>query len=515
MSVLKGDFIVKTRTTILHTAVTAALLATATASFGGTLTGTSITFATQNFGATAPTTTAVDLGTVTYTFSTPGGIVINDGGVINIYFRLDNAKFVTGQVVTGDFSGTAVTGLLLTKTSVTLSTDKKTAVLTLTNGTGGNVTIGVGSTITFNPQNDGIDNVNTTLNSASGTVGFTASASVLAANADATSLPADVDGGVASSLTMATAASGITGTAVASSDSGFATVETKRIDLTATTPSTVFTPASGSATNTSVNTKVNLGSVTYTNGTAKQVDGSTAYSIAANASGMTVTATPGSGAWPIGATLRLYDTADCSTTAASAASAAVTSGTATSSITLTKTSGGGLPTTATPVYVCLTVDGTNTISQFTPSITAALTKTVATESTDSVAATNLYALRYNGSQVDVATYIPAAENSAGYSSFIRIINDGSVAAAPTVSVINPSTGAVTTLGTLPSLAAGAAITYTNTELEAAVGAVTGTAPYRPRLRITAPASSMKVQSFIMDPARTFNEVSSQASSTAN
>jgi alpha-tubulin suppressor-like RCC1 family protein len=111
----------------------------------------------------------------------------------------------------------------------------------------------------------------------------------------------------------------------------------------------------------------------------------------------------------------------------------------------------------------------------------------------------------SGSSADVRTYIPAANAAGGYASFIRVINTGTTATPVTVVVIDGATGAVGTAGQLTaSLPAGAAVTYTAQQVETALGRAIPAAD-RSRIRVTASASTLEVQSFMSNPGGVITE----------
>ena len=151
---------------------------------------------------------------------------------------------------------------------------------------------------------------------------------------------------------------------------------------------------------------------------------------------------------------------------------------------------------------------TNTIliPSTTPALVTTIVGTSAATSSLVSASTALYPLVNNGALIRVNTYLPAS--SVGYSSFIRVINTGSVAAAVSASVVDQVTGTAGTAAVIiPTLAAGGSTTLTAAQLEASVGVI-GTAANRPTLQITAP-SSLAVQSFMLSPNGTFTLVSGQ------
>jgi alpha-tubulin suppressor-like RCC1 family protein len=111
----------------------------------------------------------------------------------------------------------------------------------------------------------------------------------------------------------------------------------------------------------------------------------------------------------------------------------------------------------------------------------------------------------SGSSADVRTYIPAANASAGYASLIRVINTGTTTTPVSVAVIDGTTGAVGTAGQLTaSLPAGAAITFTAQQVETALGQALP-AGDRSRIRVTATASTLDVQSFMSNPGGVITE----------
>jgi len=493
------------RNAIARTLIASAVLAVVGSAYaGGTLTQpTAFVVATQNFGATSTAAAEVLPGTVSYTFGTTGGIVLNNNGVINVYLRLANGALFTAAPSTGDFAGTVITGLGLTKTSTTLSTDGTTAVITLTNSTGGNVTIGVGGTLTWTPAaTRGVKNVNTVLNTVGNTVSATASASVLAAAVNSATLPADVDG-PATTSTIATAASAYTGSVTAG---GTTTPETQKIDVTAATTQTIMT----SGVNTTSTTKINFGSFKFTDATtpAQLASNAGAYNvagvIAASATSTGVVANGNFAAAGVtggnGSMTLTTDTA-CATPTAAGSAGVLSAGN-----TVATWTGVTTAASAANTFVCMTVSTTAgkivAIPPTTPALTATLAPIAATGAS-TTATGNLYPLVLNGATVDVRSYIPAA--ATGYSSYIRIVNTGSASAIISAALIDETTGVAGTSASLGTLASGAAKTFTAAQIEAATGAVLATA--RPRLRITAPSSALQVQSFMSSPSGVFTDMS--------
>jgi hypothetical protein len=111
------------------------------------------------------------------------------------------------------------------------------------------------------------------------------------------------------------------------------------------------------------------------------------------------------------------------------------------------------------------------------------------------------------------SYIPAS--TPGYGGYLRVINTSNVATPVNVSVIEGASGMVGAAGGLTSLLpAGAAVTYTASAIEQALGySIAGTS--RPRVRI-ATQSPVEVQSFMSNPGNIFTQLSgAQTGSTVD
>jgi hypothetical protein len=266
-------------------------------------------------------------------------------------------------------------------------------------------------------------------------------------------------------------------------------VETQKVDLLAATPGSRFTAPGAASSNANTNLTVNLGSVTFTDNSATQAitDGATDYTTTLRGTVDSIAGTV-TGSFKTGSSMTLASNNTCLT-----ALTAGGTGTLNSGLTTFTFSGGTL--TTAPNYICLTVPTTSTaIPLGTPTASFTFTKTTTTDAA-TTATGNLYTLAYNGSQVDVRNYVPAALVPSGFTQYVRVINTGTVSADVTAAVIDDVTGVVGTAATvITGLAAGASRTLTGTQIEAAVGSVTSTA--RPRLRITAPTNGMDVQSFV-------------------
>jgi len=116
-----------------------------------------------------------------------------------------------------------------------------------------------------------------------------------------------------------------------------------------------------------------------------------------------------------------------------------------------------------------------------------------------------------GSTIDVRSYVPAT--TTGYTSYIRVINTGAIAAPVTVALLDDVTGSVSATATLiASLPANAATTLLSSQVEAALGMQIPTAS-RPRIRISSTAD-LRVQSFLLQPGGAFNEISDASSGTS-
>lgn len=478
----------KKRNVVLHTAIAAAVLAMAGASSAGTLSG-STTFATELFGA-GSTVLALRPTVLTYTFSTPGGIVLNPSGAVNVYVRLSGgATLAAGAPAAGVTAGSVVTGLGLTATASAVSTDGTTFVVTLTNNTLANVTIGVGSTLTWTPAAGAV-----ITNTSAGAVSVQGSASVLAANLNAVALPADVDGGVSNVLVWTNTAEAITSALAASSAFPFnagGVAETTRIDLTVASAGSRFTNAAPFPNaNASSTTMVNLGGFRFSETAGNQflIDGATDYTLAGRSTANTFAGT-------VVGSFKTGSTANVTTDVTCAAGTVLGTATLNAGLTTFTWTGGALPIAGTNYYVCMTVPATvGAIPMTAPTANFTFTKTAATDVADSVAGT-LYNLQQNGATVTVRNYMPAAF-APGFSQVIRLINTGASTAQMSVAVADDTTGVTGASALIGSpVAAGGVLRLSQAQIEAVVGAVSTTA--RPRLVFTAPTSSMEAQSLML------------------
>ncbi|MCA3218775.1 MAG: hypothetical protein ING59_09505 [Burkholderiales bacterium] len=153
------------------------------------------------------------------------------------------------------------------------------------------------------------------------------------------------------------------------------------------------------------------------------------------------------------------------------------------------------------VFVCYTVaGGSNTIPTTQFAVSGSLTAISAAPSTttSALASTNIYNLTLNGSQVDIRNYVP--NNTSGWISAYRIITTGAVSAAVTGQFIGVD-GALVGTGNVivGNLVSGGVAVVSAAQIEAAIGAISATGGVGPRLRITAPTDSLRVQAFACQP----------------
>lgn len=482
----------KRNNVILHAAVASALLGMAGGAQAGVVSATAVTFATELFGSTATATNVlIKPPAATYTYNTPGGIVINPTGVIYGYLRLTGGTF--NSVASANITfGAGISGLAAT--AVATSTDSTTLRVTITNTTTVNQVIGVGGTMIWTPTVGAVAGANSSLATAGGTITIQGSMSSTSSSPNTgTALPADLDNGASNTVSIANAGAAITA-AVAASNT-FAIKETQQVDLLATAPGTRFTTPGAAASNTNSATAVNLGSVTFTDVASRvQADGATLYTIATRGTANTTSGTV-TGVFKASSTSTLTTDVNCTTVIATGSAGVLN--TALTTFTYTAAT---IPTTAVPFYVCLTVPAnTVQIPLGTPTASFTFTKTTTTDAANT-AAGNLYTLAYNGSQVDVRNYVPAANT--GWSTILRIVNTGTVTANVSGAFITEA-GVVGTSGTIVSnLVSGGAATVTSSQIEAVLGAQTAAA--RPRVRVSAPTNGMDVQTYVFTPSGQFS-----------
>lgn len=288
------------------------------------------------------------------------------------------------------------------------------------------------------------------------------------------------------------------------SSSTLTTPETARVNVAATPALTAFLDAqTGDVTGQAANGPVNLGRVRVTNtaGIQVEVGGSTAVSFANSATqALTLTVT---GSFGSGSSVYVSTSASCGASPGLGAltqNAGRTSASTTVSIAnavITDPAEGG----SKDVFVCYTVaGGSNTIPTTQFAVSGSLTAISAAPSTttSALASTNIYNLTLNGSQVDIRNYVP--NNTSGWISAYRIINTGAVSAAVTGQFIGVD-GALVGTGNVivGNLVSGGVAVVSAAQIEAAIGAISATGGVGPRLRITAPTDSLRVQAFACQP----------------
>lgn len=461
---------------------------------------TSVKFAAEQFLGTTPNA-AIYLPNLSVVTAT----AIPAGSILSVAVELTGAIFATtliGDVGAGVAASTAVApavstaitcsaGSTLSGTTVALpgvstqtTTTNNANVVLCSFTTSGAVGIG-GTLLTLNApalSAAGLASTSATV-SAVGTIYVgTATAPVGAALPTAGTLEA-----ASPSTTVATSANGVTITAAAGTAG--------KIDLTATPVGSAFSGAASA-------TVVDLGTITVTSGTAKYLSTAVSYAIGTPAKTLTTTVTAPAGFFSAMKTAGLISliTSDCITGATTLATSTAFGTSALAAAATTVSTTAATPVTATAYHVCMSIPTSSSTSVALVPGTAALTATLGAAATQdsakTLASTNLWALAYNGSQYDVRNYVP--KGATGYTSFVRVINTGSVSSSISVAVIDETTGAAGTAFVLGTLAAGAAKNYSSTDVEAVTGAITSTA--RPRLRITGPTNTLNVQTFLALPS---------------
>jgi hypothetical protein len=311
-------------------------------------------------------------------------------------------------------------------------------------------------------------------------------------------------GGVTESNFGAIANSANAWSVSATASSSFATPEVSRVDVTAPTPLTRFTDGTVDATLNSQTTRIIvLGRVNTTAnpGTQHLPDGATSYDFAsATAENWSLTVT---GSFATGSSVFISGTSTCSGTAATfTLNTGLTSGTAT--VDINGLTGALADDTTFNAYVCYQAGNTTTTviptaqfavsGGFTPAVGAA------TSTTKDLASTNLYNLTLNGVRIDVRNYVPNA--FAGWFSAYRIINTGAVAAGVRGQFIGQDgalIGTAQALTTAP-IPAGGVVVLNSADIEGVLGAASAPGGVGPRLRLTAPTDSLRVQAFACQPS---------------
>lgn len=477
-----------------------ALLATGAANAGSAV-STATKIAIENFGGSAANQDALAVLGAPISYSMSSITAVNSGSTVYFTVRLTGGKFaatVAGATATevgkftfaGQQCSTAASGTN-PLCVVSLSTDRSTAKVAVT--TAASYTLGLGA-FAYTPVAADIRDVNATLAAVGGKV----SASIGLVTINPTAIEAgDTQQTIDTPLATGDLAIGVkavNGAITASSYTG-------KIDLTATPAASNYTTAGYAI----------LGQYTFTNvagAAAKIRSGASDYTLSNNSAaaantGATVTVTPGAGqAFPVGAVLKLSDSATCATTATGSAIAAITSGNAGTAKTMTTTDA---VATAVPYYVCMSAPSAgNTAAPIQATIAATVTNTVTTTDSIGAASGTGYSLGYNGSTVDVQTYWPGALSTAGFNAFLRVTNTGSVAAA--ISAQHYSTaGALTgtaqvlAVAKLPTgtLAAGQTVLIPTSQIDGLIGAAPSGFESG-RIRISAPTDGLRVQSLLQN-----------------
>lgn len=482
----------RTNKKVLVTAVGIALAALGTAAFAaGTfqdpVNGSSPKeiLATENFGPAAITSADWILMppgfTLTYTTGAgaSGGYAVNAGGSLYIYFRLQGGAALQHPAFLVDFSLSAWPGGAWTVNNVSTSTDLKTVLIHVINTTGATQIVGTGAHVHWivgsslgNPAEQIVPT------SAYGTAGdqlsVVASVSALIENANVGALPADVDS--APAYTFIATADAINGAVTANPTP-------RKIAVDAASQRKLF--VGPSAYN-------NLGRLSWSNigGTQWLHDGTVDYTITAPAGRlMSATVTAGSGSFNAG-TLFLSNDPDCSAGGFAAF-------TLNAAKTVASISGVSAAAAAADPWVCYQVGGAVQINEVT-GITAASTLAgpAGINDIDRSITGSLASIVNDGTVIDTRIYIPVAVNQFGYGMSLRIINTGATAADVFAQYIYNDG----TLGTQGKIATGVAVggyvMLENIAIEAAIGAPDAAKGPNPRVRIVAPTSSLRVQTFL-------------------
>lgn len=488
-----------------RTVVASAALAVMGVASAGTVTTATRNVAQEAFGTAVIATTAVAASGVTYTFATPGGIVINPGGTIYVSFTATGGTL--GQTAGLSLFVPNNTGANSQLNTSTVALTAGKVIVTLTNSGTANAVLGVGASLSVGTAAAAVNQA-TNVAAGTGTLVVTNALSLGSGTKVTFSGQAGTGATGTAELEAASAAadlvtSSMAVTAAAVASSSFATPETKKINLTSTpTAGTNLIDAVSAISSVST-----LGSITFTDGTvANQLVLTAAAEVPVNTA--STTAFDGttsydlslvSGAFTAGTVFSLASTANCGTAVASTQTNTPVSTLVTAATTAVNLSTviGARPVTAVPVYLCATYPTTAAITPARLTVSGKLGKFSTAYLDKTVAATPLYNLATNGKVVDVRSYVPLSVT--GYTSFIRIINSGAVAAQVTSQFINAD-GTLGASFPLVSLAAAASITMSSTDIQAIMGAPVGGSTARPRLRLSAPTNDLQVQSQLSNNA---------------
>lgn len=478
----------KKRNVFIQTAVASALLAFGVA-HAGSVTVSARSVANEAFGTAVAQPTiaagAISLPTLQYTFNTPGGIVVNNSGSVKVVFTL--AGGTTDTAGTFNAANVILTSGINTFTPTVSSTGSAYTV-TLTNNSGGNLTIGIGASVSL---------VSTAANAQYRVIGVTKGTNVAVTGQALNGLDNSVLEATTAAANAITFAEAVTAASTVSTSAN-------KINLnTLPTPGTALVAAA----------PVSFGGVTLTNtaGTQVKLDAAgatdtdlTDATTTAYAQSGTFTVGKVSGAFTPGMTVGLYTTQACTTaitgtlTQTNAPVGAIAAGT--TRITLAYT---GLVAAQLDagVFVCgdySVVTAGTVLSEITPTVAFTYDKASTSYMDEVVASFNGYALTTNGQTKIVRSYIPAA--AVGYTSFVRVINTGAVDAPVTGQFVNEDGSTPSAAGVIiATLKAGGSKTLTSSEIETAMGVAPAGAT-RPRLRLTAATNGLEAQSFFLTNA---------------
>jgi len=521
---------------ILQAAIASALLVMAGTASATTVSVTAPAFAKELLQGSSAATTALTIPLAGLGISVLANVGIPANSVVYVYVKIAGASLsALPSVAPGNAAAAidaAAAGVSATMTAANLGTTTGTAnptgvgagvdylVFKLTTGA---TAIGVGNTVAIigGAASGGGTTLPVIVNNAAAmlTAPLTVTASVglgapatrfgampvIATNFDAAS----------TAVNLATTVQGITIAAAAATNAG-------QIDLTANPVASQFTSATTVPATTNLGISAilaKLGTVTVTDGTTSLASLATgvasSYTLAASAGATgfsTTVAAPAGFFTALGATgvLTLDTSATCTTGVAGVngmASAALGTAAAAAGATSIAIPSTALPTAGTSYTVCMFLPAHTATSPAivagTPTIAATLAHNgTVNDSNNTLAATNLYAMTLNGASYDVRNYVPSG--AVGYTTYVRVINTGSLPAAVSAALVDEATGVAGAAGVLGTLASGAAVNYTSAQVEAVVGAVAATA--RPRIRISGPTNGLQVQTFLAQPNGTISDM---------
>ena len=482
----------RTHKTVLNSAVGIALAALGTAAFAGQFTGPAapssdkLIYAVENFGPAA--FTALDNITLTTPFSVifttsvgqSGGYVVNNGGEVYYYLRLIGGGFAATPVA-GDFNLNLFPGAGWDIVATNLSTDGSTVVLTLQNNTGFTQSIGSGAQVIWNGGSK-VLRPGTGLRTIGGTIAVDASISATTANPNVAALPRDVDG-ASSTWTIVETAKALA-TAVT------ANAAVKKIAVDEFSQRRLF--------NAGPDTSMNmLGTVEFPNVAGLQGinDAQTTDYTHVNPVGRTLTFTVTAGAGSFNAAQVNGVFASTSSTCSPVVQAATLNAAKTVA---TFTDMPVAAFAADHAHICYHVTGTTQIGEVTGiAVAGLLNSSNGGRNDQTVAITGSLANVVNdGTVIDARIYIPVSVNQFGYGMSLRVINTGSNAAEIFAQYIY-NDGTLSTQGKVSNaVPVGGYVMLDNTQIEAAIGAPDAAKGSNPRVKITAPTSSLRVQTFM-------------------